>query len=144
MGVRLLVVVRGLRSRLVLAATIAAFGAAAPSAVAYPHYWGHPTQNPNCQYFPAYLGCYDNAGMRYNPWSVVKITTIWAPAANFQFNGTCAKGVTLAGNQKGGSVCLGSGSTTALLAPTPESWAYGYWGGSGDGPFVFEMEARTP
>jgi hypothetical protein len=109
------------------------------AAQAYYHFWGGAPGSPApsnpqiCWSIVAYGQCWDGAGQTYNAWVRVEV---W-----FQFdfhpsnyNGTCAKAITEAGNVKSGSTCSAFDQSGGNLAASPSSRAYGYWGGSGAGP----------
>jgi hypothetical protein len=109
--------------------------ASASNASAYVHRWGDV--NPeNCSYDAAYDQCWDWSGQGFNPWVRVDFAVAYGPndPGSTSFNGVCAKAQTSSGTQKGGSTCTSTGGAIAWLTASPQSQAYGYWGGSGPAP----------
>ena len=108
--------ISGVIALAVLLSVLASF---VPSgASGYVHRW-------SCQR-TAYDPCRDYSGQRYNPW-------MWVYIRMYARSGMCAKGVTAAGNLRSPQACVdGAYEVGACFdGRYPETWAYGYWGGSG-------------
>jgi hypothetical protein len=100
-------------------------GLATTSAEAYLH-------SQVCPHYTSAQVCWSGDGYHSNTEVVLQIGAYGNPA--FQ-NEVCAKAVTAAGNIRTGSGCAGAGFATSqrvscLVGGTPDSAAYGYYGGS--------------
>jgi hypothetical protein len=112
---------------LVAFATLLGLLSAGP-AYAYTYSWG--ADYAECRNRPPYWQCYDGRGDFYNPWIELQGGIMHLSGS---YNGMCMKAVTKDGRTRSGTPeCTSAlNGSRCLSGPTPESWAYVYWGGSG-------------